>query len=71
MAKILMYSNVIASTSNIIYVAISRDLKKLDVGGMMVTIYRLISDSKFINDIKYEFIMNEFEKLVQGEEYDF
>lgn len=69
--KILMYSNVIASTSNIIYVAISRDLKKLDVGGMMVTIYRLISDSKFINDIKYEFIMNEFEKLVQGEEYDF
>ena len=66
-----MYSNVIASTSNIIYVAISRDLKKLDVGGMMVTIYRLISDSKFINDIKYEFIMNEFEKLVQGEEYDF
>lgn len=75
--RILSYSNAIASASNIIYVAISSylgnegALKKLDIGGLIVTIYRLLSDSKFINEVKEEFVFGSFNKLIQGEEYNF
>ncbi|GAA0097112.1 hypothetical protein UT300011_05760 [Clostridium perfringens] len=75
--KILSYSNAIASASNIIYVAISAYLgnegaiKKLDVGGLIVTIYRLLSDSKFIREVKEEFVFGSFNKLIQGEQYNF
>ncbi|WP_058953073.1 hypothetical protein [Clostridium tyrobutyricum] len=75
--KILSYSNVIASASNIIYVAVSvylgneSALKKLDIGGLIVTIYRLLSDSKFIREVKEEFVFGGFNKLIQGEEYNF
>lgn len=75
--KILSYSNVIASASNIIYVAISAylgnegALKKLDVGGLIVTVYRLLSDSEFIREVKEEFVFGNFNKLIQGEEYNF
>ena len=36
--KIIRYSNVISSTSNVIYTAISGDLLRLDVGGILVTL---------------------------------
>jgi len=41
--KILTYSNVLATGSNVIYVALFKDLTRLDVGGMLVTLYRLIA----------------------------
>lgn len=69
--KILSYSNALATGSNIIYSAISKDLSKLDVGGMIVTIYRLITDWKFQMKIKEEFILGSFDKMIQGEEYSF
>lgn len=70
--KIISYSNLIASTSNVLYVAISASLgneealKKLDVGGIIVTIHRLITDLKFQNEIKKEFLEKEFYKNVMG-----
>lgn len=83
--KIIDYSNAIASGSNIIVVAIgteygivSRDpktikksLQKLDAGGIMVTIYRLISDYSFIKKVKEEFLEKEWANIVMGEEYNF
>jgi hypothetical protein len=75
--KILSYSNTIASASNIIYVAINAclgnksEIGKLDIGGILVTIYRLINDSKFIREVKEEFVFGGFNKLIQGEEYNF
>lgn len=69
--KILSYSNAIASGSNIIYVALSQDLTKLDVGGMLVTLYRLLSDYKFMQSVKQEFLENEWYNIVIGEEYEF
>ena len=64
--KILSYSNYIASTSNLLYVTISAALgneaafRKLDIGGFMVTLYRLISDSTFIQKVKEEFVLENF-----------
>lgn len=65
--KILSYSNAIASGSNILYVALSKDISKLDVGGIMVTIYRLISDGNFIKSIKKEFLENQWYNTVMGD----
>lgn len=79
--KVITYSNVIASTSNVLAVGISagigaateneelvrKSLRKLDVGGLLVTLYRLISDAKFIGDLKQEFILNNFDKMIQGD----
>lgn len=65
--KILLLSNTIATTSNAIYVAISKDYKKLDVGGMLVTIHRIISDTRFITKIKEEFINKKLDEDIQVE----
>lgn len=54
--KILSYSNTLATSSNIIYTAITKNFTKLDVGGALVTLYRLITDYLFISKVKYEFI---------------
>lgn len=70
--KILSYSNALASASNVIYVAINGylgnagALKKLDVGGLLVTIYRLVSDYRYVAQIKKEFLEKEFHKIVMG-----
>ena len=79
--KVITYSNVIASASNVMAVAIGsaigyatdnpdlikKSVSKLDIGGLAVTLIRLINDKKFIQQVKQEFILNEFEKLVIGE----
>ena len=59
--------------SNVIYVAVSAYLgnenavKKLDIGGFVVTLYRLITDSEFIRQVKHEFVYREFNQLVLNE----
>ena len=61
-----MYSNSIASASNILYVAISKDMQKLDVGGLLTTLYHLISDYKIIKEINAEFLSESFQEMVLG-----
>lgn len=79
--KIITYSNVIASTSNVLAVGIAagigtatdneelvrKSLRKLDIGGLLVTVYRLINDTRFIQDLKQEFILGNFDKMIQGD----
>jgi hypothetical protein len=83
--KILSYSNIIASVSNIIAVTIGtavgvatqnpdmvkKSLSYLDIGGYMVTIYRIVTDYKFIEQIKQEFLEKEFYNIVMGDDYNF
>lgn len=72
--KILMISNTIATTSNLIWVGANvyagdkSQIKNLDIGGLIVTMYRLINDSKFIRQVKEEFVFGKFNKLIQGDE---
>lgn len=70
--KILLYSNCIANMSNIIAVACGtavgvvtdnvaltkKSLNYLDIGGLIVTIHRIVSDKKFIAQVKQEFLEN-------------
>ena len=76
--KILTYSNLIATSSNVIAVAIasavgayngnvemiSKAVNYLDIGGIMITIYRLINDNKFICNVKKEFLKNQWYDIV-------
>jgi hypothetical protein len=71
--KLITYSNIIASTSNILYVMFSsmlgnsKAIQKLDIGGLLVMMHRLISDQILINQLKEEFLLKNFNKLIQGE----
>ena len=83
--KILSYSNIIASVSNIIAVAIvsaigaatnnpklvKKGLSYIDIGGFLVTIYRIVTDYNFIKQIKQEFLEKEFYNIVMGDDYNF
>lgn len=60
--KILLISNSIASTSNIIQTVITNNPKNLDIGGLLVTISHLFMDLRFISRIKEEFIKQELNK---------
>ena len=42
-------------------------LKRMDWGGLIVTLHRLINDTEFINAVKHEFIVNEFIKKIDGD----
>lgn len=72
--KILMISNTIATTSNLIWVGANvyagdkSQIRNLDIGGLIVTMYRLINDPRFIRQVKEEFVFGEFNKLIQGDD---
>lgn len=68
--KILSYSNVVATSSNIAVVACTKNLKFLDLGGAAVTIYRLITDRKFIRKVKEDFIFGSYRDMIMGEIYE-
>ena len=63
--KIIMYSNLIATSSNVVSTAFSKNVKKLDVGGLLVTIYRLFNDTAFIAKLEEEFINSETSKIYE------
>jgi hypothetical protein len=83
--KILSYSNIIATTSNVLTVSILAGIgaykgdveliKKaksyIDIGGFIETLHRLISDTMFISKIKQEFLEKEFYNVVMGDDFDF
>ena len=70
--KILLYSNTIATSSDIIASAIRssmgdvRAIENFDLGGFLVTLYRLTSDIDFIQKVKEEFIFGEWEKIMDS-----
>ena len=70
--KIIMYSNAIATGSNVLWVGGNmlagneRAIKQLDIGGLIVTIKRLMNDTEYIRQIKEEFIFGDFNKMIQG-----
>lgn len=70
--KIVLYSNMIATGSNVIWVgsnmyAGNEDaIRQLDIGGLIVTVQRLINDTEYIRRIKEEFVFGGFNKKIQG-----
>lgn len=67
--KILMYSNFIATTSNLIVTAVTENLHNLDLGGLVVTIHRIATDRKFIQQVKQEFIFGGYQDIIRGKDF--
>ena len=72
--KILLYSNAIATSINLGYVGVNaytgnvgEALKKLDLGGLLVTLWRLFSDIRFITRVKEQFLKEELDKVTAKE----
>lgn len=63
--KIIDYSNIIVSTSNIIYSLITKDISNVDFGGLAVTIFRIATDISIIEQIKNEYINEMFEERIE------
>lgn len=72
--KVILYSNLIATSSDVLQTAIrvcnedEKALKDFDLGGFLVTLYRLLSDTRFIAKIKEEFIYREWEKIIDSKD---
>lgn len=62
--KIIRNSNLLASSVNLAVVAGTEDISKLDLGGLGVAIYRLITDTKFINSVREEFIFDSYKNMI-------
>lgn len=71
--KIILYSNAIATGSNVIWSGVNimagdkAQIKNLDIGGLLVILKRLRSDTEYIRKIKEEFVFDGFNKMIQGE----
>lgn len=70
--RLVTYSNVIASSSNIIYTIVQNmcgnmySLKNFDAGGILVTLYRICTDSRYIFQLKMEFLSKKFFDLTMN-----
>ena len=65
--KILLISNALASAGNFIYAIITQNWRKLDIGGIIVTIGQLFTIPRIIARIKEEFINQELDKIYEKE----
>lgn len=74
--KILEYSNIIATGSNVIINAVkayygnAKALKHIDFAGLIGTIMMLIRNEEVKRKIKREFILGEYERIVLGDLYN-
>ena len=66
--KILTYSNTMSSILNVGYVAVTRDFKKFDLGGILVILWRILNDKKEIEKIRLEFIQKTLDNELKKEE---
>lgn len=63
--KIIAYSNIMASTTNLAYVGITNNINRIDIGGLMVTIYRLITSRSFQQEQKRKFLKEGLYDLIE------
>lgn len=65
--KILTYSNLVVFSTNLLAVCLTGNLQFLALGGLGVTLYRLITDVKFIREVKREFIFGRYRDIILGD----
>ena len=65
--KILLISNLLASTSSIVYAGIMRNPKNLDFGTLLCSVGHLCTDLRFMARVKQEFVEKEMDSRLQSE----
>ena len=66
--KIILYSNTMSSLLNVAVVGSSGNIKQLDVGGLIVTLHRIFSDTERIREIKAQFVNETLDGILKKEE---
>lgn len=67
--KIVNYSNIISSMTNILKTYITQDLSQLDIGGISAAVYTVITNKKYIQDVKNEFIFGSYKSIFLNESF--
>ena len=62
--KILTISSLIAESSNVAVVAATRDISKLDIGGLISLVHQIVVNKNTQLEIEMEFVNSEFRALV-------
>lgn len=71
--RIILYSNEIATYSNAIWTGAKvasgnlKAINELDIAGLVIIIQKLLTDTNFIQQVKEEFIIGGFNKIIQGD----
>lgn len=63
--KIILLSNSLATSSSVIQAAIAKNPRCFDLGGAAVLVYRLFTDTKFIVDLKRDFLNSGLDEIYQ------
>lgn len=65
--KILLIANTIGTSSNLIFAYCTQNVKAVDIGGLLVTLSHLFMDTRFLLNIKKEFIENRIYEKIENE----
>jgi hypothetical protein len=66
--KILTYSQTLSSVINVSYVGFTGDAEKLDVGGILATLWTLVRNEEAIRKIKYDFVTKTLNNELKSKE---
>ncbi len=65
--KILLIANTIGTSSNLIFSYFTGNAKVVDIGGLLVTLTHLFSDTRFLLKVKKEFVENKLYEKIESE----
>ena len=65
--KILLIANTIGTSSNLIFSYFTGNAKAIDIGGLLITLTHLFSDTRFFLKVKKEFIENKLYEKIESE----
>lgn len=65
--KILLIANTIGTSSNLIFAYCTQNVKAVDIGGLLVTLSHLFMDTKFLLNVKKEFVENKIYEKIEDE----
>ena len=65
--RILTISSTIAEFSNVGVVIATRNISKLDIGGLISMVHQIVFDLNTRIEIETDYINNEFNKLIMGD----
>ena len=65
--KILLIANTIGTGSNLIFTYLSRNVKNMDIGGLLVTLAHLFTDKRFLLNVKKEYVESRLYEKIEEE----
>ena len=65
--KILLIANTIGTSSNLIFSYCTKNVKAVDIGGLLVTLSHLFSDTRFLLNVKKEYVENKIYEKIENE----